>query len=103
MKISIDVFMTLLVLGAAVLALWGVVRWPSFGPSSLAGAAAHVLVALVGGVVVAGLMVDTLGSLPVPGTFELAAVGGALPPCVYLFVAVAWFTRSVQGLLAPYR
>jgi len=103
MLITIDQFMTVFLVGAAVLALWVVARWPGFGPSSLVASAAHVIAALVGGTILAGYTISALGSLPVPAKFELSVLVGALPICVYLCLTLAWFTRSIQRMLMPYR
>jgi hypothetical protein len=89
--------------GAVAIALWTVVRFPRLAPKSITTACLHVVTAYVGGLALAGALIGFFASLPIPGAFELAVVAGALPPSVYLFASIAWFIRSLQGLLAMSR
>lgn len=99
MEISQQSFALILCAAAALIALWVVVRFWAVGPRTLGKAFLNVLVAHIGGAVLAGYSIGFLAGLPISGAFELAVVAGALPPCVYLFVSIAWFIRSLQGLM----
>jgi hypothetical protein len=99
MTISPQTFNLILGIGAALLALWTIVRFPVFGPSSVPGAIGHVALAHFAGLAIAGALIPFFGGLPVPGSIALAVIGGALPPLVYIFVSIGWLFRNIQGLL----
>jgi hypothetical protein len=89
--------------GGALIALWAVTRFPRIGPTNIAISAVNVVAAYLGGLAVSSVLTAYFGGLPVPGSFELAVIGGALPAIVYLFVSIAWLIRCLQGKLMPTR
>ena len=95
---SIATFVLVLCVGAALLALWLVVRFPELGPSDITWALLHVALS----VVVAELMVRTIGAVGrsgVPAARFVAAFGIVLPGLMYMFVAAAWLMRAAAGRL----
>ena len=87
---SKDVFLLFLVSGAALLALWIAMRFPSHYPSSLTGAFLHIAVAMVVGTAMAPTM-----SLVAGGVGWFAAVFLiALPAFTYMFLAGIWLARA---------
>lgn len=95
---SIASFVLVLCVGAALLALWLVVRFPDFGPSEITWALLHVALS----VVLAQLMlraIGIVGSSGVPAPRFVAAFGIVLPGLTYMFVAAAWLIRAAAGRL----
>ncbi len=95
---SIATFVLVLCVGAALLALWLVVRFPELGPSDITWALLHVALS----VVVGELMVRTIGIVGrsgVPAARFVAAFGIVLPGLMYMFVAAAWLMRAAAGRL----
>ena len=89
-----DVFIACLVLGAAMLAFWVLVRFERFGPRSLVGAvcgwvASGALIfaipACVSGIIAVGF----------PEPRLLIIFGLVLPIFTYFFLAGAWFMRTL--------
>lgn len=91
----------LLVLGAATLTLWLLARFPAVGPHTLGGAAGNVLAAFALGHLV-GPAVRVVAEWPVPEPNVVALLVAALPPLVYLFLALAWFFRVLGRLVSAY-
>jgi hypothetical protein len=81
---------------AAALAVWLTVRFPNLRPRTIGVSCAHLAVAYLAIMTVAGSLIAFLYALPVPGSFELAAVAGALIPIVYLFLSLCWIVRGMQ-------
>lgn len=95
---SIANFVLVLCAGAALLALWLVVRFPDLGPNEITWALLHVALS----VVVLQLMVHTIGVVGrsgVPAARFVAAFGIVLPGLMYMFVAAAWLMRAAAGRL----
>lgn len=85
--------------GAALLALWVVMRFPSFGARTLAASAVHVLVSIV----VLRLMpygMDAVQGHGMPGGMYIAAFGVSLPALVYAFVSGGWVARAAAGQIS---
>jgi hypothetical protein len=95
---SIESFVLFLCIGAALLAIWLVVRFPDRGPSDLTWALLHVALSIVlGQLIVASIgALDTVG---VPAARFVAAFGIVLPCLTYMFVAAAWLIRATAGRL----
>jgi hypothetical protein len=98
--VPLQTFMLLLVVGAAVLALWIIARFTGFGPRSLAATIVHVVIACVLLRLVQFPMAAVNGS-GLPGTAYLDLFAVALPLLVYAFLAGGWVTRAAIGLLRP--
>jgi hypothetical protein len=104
MAMSVHTYSIILGAGGAALALWTVVRFPDLGPTRIAVSAVNVVVAYLGGLWLASVLIPFFAGFPVVGgSLALAAIGGALPVIVYLFVSVAWLIRCLQGMLMPLR
>jgi hypothetical protein len=89
---SKDTFLFCLVLGAALLALWVVCRFPGFGPANLMTAFMHVAVTFCVGFALA----PTMGLAAGAGVL-LAVFGVALPALTYMFLAGIWLLRAAQA------
>jgi hypothetical protein len=94
--LSAHTFNVILTPCAAALAVWLTVRFPNLRPRTLAASCAHLTLAYLALMTVAGSLIAFLYALPVPGSFELAAVAGALVPIVYLFLSLCWIVRGLQ-------
>jgi hypothetical protein len=94
--LSAHTFNVILTPCAAVLAYWLTIRFPNLRPRTVAASCAHLAVAYLAIMTVAGSLIAFLYALPVPGSFELAAVAGALIPIVYLFLSLCWIVRGLQ-------
>jgi hypothetical protein len=96
--VSIATFVLVLCVGAALLALWLVVRFPELGPREITWALLHVAIS----VVVLQLLTHTIGVVGragVPAARFVAAFGIVLPGLMYMFVAAAWLMRAAAGRL----
>jgi hypothetical protein len=96
--VSIATFVLVLCLGAASLALWLVVRFPSRGPSDITQALLHVALSIVLGQVMLRSIGAVAGS-STPWRPLVAAFGIVLPSLTYTFVAAAWLIRATAGRL----
>jgi NAD/NADP transhydrogenase beta subunit len=96
--VSIASFVLFLCIGAALLAIWLVMRFPDRGPSDLTWALLHVALSIVlGQLIVASIgALDTVG---VPAARFVAAFGIVLHCLTYMFVAAAWLIRATAGRL----
>ncbi|HZU20111.1 MAG TPA: hypothetical protein VE982_02720 [Gaiellaceae bacterium] len=86
-------FALALALGAALLAIWTVVRFPRLGPRSFARAFAQTLVASV----VLRLMgpgMDLVQAAHLPLDRFVMLFGVALPALYYAFLSGAWVARA---------
>jgi hypothetical protein len=92
---SVQAFVTILCVGAAVLALWVVVRLPRFGPRDLPHALLHVLLSIVVGAGI-GPGIRGIAALGVPGAQFVATFAVALPALTYMFLAAAWLMRVMR-------
>ena len=91
--------MLLLTCGAALLALWIIARFTSFGPRSVGWAAAHVVVAIVLLTVLLPPAIDAVGASGIPAATYFQVFGVALPLFVYAFLSGGWVTRAAIDLL----
>lgn len=99
LDLSPQQYIVLFACGAALLAMWLHLRFPSSGPQEVPGVTAHLVVA----VVAANLLVPTAFRLAssVPDML-IATFGVALPATVYMFVSGIWLIRLGQGYLRRY-
>jgi hypothetical protein len=96
---SIGTFVVALALGAAVLAIWAVVRFPRMGPESLTGALVQITVAFLSGLILVPMgMRSALGWSPTLGPLAAVFVF-ALPSLLYLFLASLWAMRVLQQMM----
>jgi hypothetical protein len=93
--ISPAVFVPLLVLGAALLAAWTLVRFDRSGPRTVGGALLAKGVALLLLLAVPSL-VDAAVGLPDSRLVVVFAIG--LPALTYFFLAAGWFARAIVRL-----
>ena len=91
-------FVMVQAVGAALLALWLVTRFPDQGPTSLRGALLQLGASMLVGWVLTPLTTFTVGS-GLPAAAFLAAFLIVLPGLVYIFVAWAWMVKVLQGAL----
>jgi hypothetical protein len=94
--ISAATFLSLELVAAAVLALWVIVRFPTFGPQSLRTAAVVSVFALVF-LRLASVAAVLIVGLPY-GAYA-ALFGCALPAFFAAFLAAAWLLRVLAGAL----
>jgi hypothetical protein len=96
--VSIASFVLFLCVGAALLALWLVVRFPDLGPSDVTWALLHVALSIVLGQLILS-SIGVLGRFDVPAARFVASFGIVLPGLTYMFVAAAWLIRAASGHL----
>jgi hypothetical protein len=97
--VSPQAFSTVLLLGAAAIALWVVHRTARHAPKRIWGVLVHVLAANVLSSALLTLAVAAIPTLGPVGAVMLVA----FPPLVYFFVACAWLLLLLQRLLTPAR
>jgi hypothetical protein len=95
---SVQAFVLVEAIGAALLALWLVVRYPESGPTSFRGALVHVGASMLVGRALAPITTLVVGS-GVPAAAVLAALLVVLPGLIYIFLAWAWMVKVLQGAL----
>ena len=95
---SIASFVLFLCVGAALLALWLVVRFPDFGPEDVTHALLHVAISVVLAQLTVGA-INLVGRAGVPAARFVASFGIVLPVLTYTFVAAAWLIRAAAGHL----
>jgi flagellar biogenesis protein FliO len=99
MQISPQEYLLVLMVGAAVLALWLVVRFPRVAPARMWVAALHVVAAFAVGPVIVDHAPDLFSGLPLPRGLVIAVVLGMLPPAIYIFLSLAWLIQHFQRVL----
>jgi hypothetical protein len=79
--------------GAALLALWAYIRWPSVAPATLGRAVLRLLLALL--VLQVGLHALRAGAEVSSDVFSAAAivVATVVPALTYAFLASLWFMK----------
>jgi hypothetical protein len=98
---SVDSFVIVLCLGAAVLAMWIVARLPKIGPANLPRAMIHVMAAVAVGAVTGPLM-QSISGLSLPGAAYVLTFGIALPALTYMFLATVWLLRVMLSYFQPH-
>jgi hypothetical protein len=101
--VSLGVFIIVLTLGAAALALWTVLRFPKLGPETLGGALLQVCVALAAGAFLVPAGMRSALSFDPPTGPMLAIFAVVLPGLSYLFLATLWAMRVLQQMLSNAR
>jgi hypothetical protein len=97
--VSASAFTLVLVVGAALLALWIMVRFSAFGPQTIVRAIVHVIVATVLLRLLLPVGLDAVDAAGIPGADYVEVFGVALPLFVYAFLSGGWTTRAAIGLL----
>ena len=94
-----DAFVACLVLGAALLAGWVLVRFEQLGPRSMFGA---VCGGALSGILIVGIptFIHGLLSWGLPEVRLFIVFGLALPIFTYFFLAGAWFMRAVLEMVS---
>ena len=95
---SVETFITILCVGAAVLALWIVVTKPKLGPHDLRRALLHILASIAIGYLIAP-GIRAIAAIGVPGAPFVGTFGVALPALTYMFLAAAWLMRVVRDFM----
>jgi hypothetical protein len=101
---SIQGFVMAEAVGAALLALWLVVRYPGVGPTTFRGGAIQIGASVQMGVsVLAGWALAPVTTMVVgsgvPLAVFLAAFLVVLPGLIYIFLAWAWMVKVLQGAM----
>jgi hypothetical protein len=97
--LSPSAFALILVVAAAALALWIIVRYSGFGPQTIVRAILHVLVATVLLRLLLPVAFDVVDTNGVPAALYVKVFGIALPLFVYAFLSGGWTTRAAMGVL----
>src|SRR3954447_4628945 len=102
LSMSADAFISCLLVGAALLAGWVLVRFEGLGPRSLVTAACGW--AASGMLIVAiPAFVQGIFAWGLPEARLFVVFGLALPIFTYFFLAGAWFMRTVMELVGGVR
>ena len=96
--VSVREFVYMLVGGAALLALWTLVRYAGFGPRKIVWALAHVIVAY-GLLLLLPVVLKLVDASGLPAADFVKLFGVALPLFVYAFLSGGWVTRASMELL----
>jgi hypothetical protein len=97
--LSASTFMLFLLVGAAALAFWIIVRYSGFGPQTVVRAIVHVIVAMVLLQLLLPVGLEAVDAIGVPAADYVQVFGVALPLFVYAFLSGGWTTRAALGLL----
>jgi hypothetical protein len=97
--VSPTVFGIILAAGAAVLALWIMLRFTNFGPRTIAWAVGHAVLACVLLQLLLPAAFDAISTSGLPAVLYLQVFGVALPLLVYAFLSGGWTARLAMGLL----
>jgi hypothetical protein len=97
--LSASTFMLFLLVGAAALAFWIIVRYSGFGPQTIVRAIVHVIVAIVLLHLLLPVGLEAVDAAGVPAADYVQVFGVALPLFVYAFLSGGWTTRAAMGLL----
>ena len=102
LSMSADAFIACMLVGAASLAAWVLVRFEQLGPRSIVGAACSWAAS---GALIAGIPSFIYGVFAwgLPAARIFVVFGLALPIFTYFFLAGAWFMRSVMDLVSGVR
>jgi hypothetical protein len=93
---SAQAVLLIFAVGAALLALWTDVRFPSLGPSGLADAVIRLVAAFALGYLVGPALGYAVGAGMAPAVALLTL---ALPALVLMFLAAVWIIRVLQDAL----
>lgn len=100
--LTVGSFVALLLVGAAILAIWTFKRFSRLGPRSLGGVALHSLAAMM---LVSALpnLAEAVAAARFREAGLVIAFGLVLPAFTYLFLASVWFLRLLAALLSGLR
>jgi hypothetical protein len=91
-------FVLVLTCGAALLALWILMRFVNFGPRSVVWAVVHIVLAcVILRVVPYALEAGNTSSVPAARYINVFVL--ALPAFVYAFLSGGWVARLAMGML----
>lgn len=95
-----DILILVVLLGAALLALWTNARFPQALPERRGVLLIHLVASLASLHAAPALMkfVPGVGESPLPATGAL--LGLFLPALIYALLSAIWVIRAVQGVLA---
>jgi hypothetical protein len=96
---SASAFAITLTVGAALLALWLLIRYADFGPRTLVRAVGHTIIACLMLALLLPVAFDAIGTSGLPGVPYVQVFGVALPLLVYAFLAGGWTTRAAIDFL----
>src|SRR5262245_1116558 len=99
---SADSFIGCMLVGAALLAAWILVRFAHVGPRSIVGAACSWAAS---GALIAGIpsFIQGVFAWNLPQARLVVVFGVALPIFTFFFLAGAWFMRSVMDMVSGVR
>jgi hypothetical protein len=97
--VSANVFGLALAAGAAVLAVWILLRFANFGPRRIFWAVAQAAIACVLLQLLLPAAFNAITASGVPAAIYFQIFGVALPLLVYAFLAGGWTARLAMGLL----
>jgi hypothetical protein len=95
---GIHAFVLAMACGAALLALWIIVRFTTFGPRSVAWAIVHVIAACFL-LRVVRFPLAAIGGSGIPAAAYVQLFGVALPLFIYAFLSGGWVGRAALGML----
>lgn len=93
-------FIVVLTLGAAAIALWATARFPKLAPETLPGALLQVGIAFAAGFLLVPAGMRSMLSFEPPTGPLLATFLFAFPGLTYLFLASLWAMRVLQRMLS---
>ena len=96
---SPQAFAVSLATGAALLALWTILRFTNFGPRTVVWALGNVIAACVLLQVVLPTALGAIGESGIPAAAWVSVFGVALPLLVYVFLSGGWMVRAAMSLL----
>lgn len=96
---SVTAFVPLLAVGAAALALWVDVRFPSLASIDWRIVFCHLFAAMLLINIAMPDLVVLVRDAHIPGSYTFAAVGVVLPAIMYLFLASIWTLKLAQRLV----
>jgi uncharacterized membrane protein len=95
-----QVYLLVLCVGSAVLAMWSHARYPRVAPNDLRVTLVHVLASFGLAWLAAGALRIAVGKGVPPGPALLAVI---LPALFYVFLANLWLMRVLQSFLSGAR
>ena len=100
---SVGAFVIALTVAAALLAVWGIVRFPRLGPETLPGALLQVGIAFAAGALLVPIGMQRALAWGSPEGPLTAVFLFALPALLYLFLASLWAMKVLQQMMSRAR
>jgi hypothetical protein len=97
--VSPETFAVTLAVGAALLALWTMLRFTGFGPKTVIWAIVNVIAACALLHVLLPTALDAIGASGLPAATWVSVFGVALPLLIYAFLSGGWMLKVAVGLL----